>query len=140
MTYQADLLQPLLFDPLPDDVKKHVASLGRYWITDEASGLYRQARLMLSGECHSPILAIAHEVPAMYLRQPTDTWKGQMYPDLGLGEWAPEVEKVTGMEVAERLLAIEANYPAAQQLAKKAKELAAKKHTALAGTIKKLLG
>ncbi len=51
-------------------------------ITDEAASLYRQARAVVSMECHSPIMACVNGRPAFYVRQPHDTWKGQMYRDL----------------------------------------------------------
>lgn len=140
MTYQTPLLKTLLYDQLPDDVKPHVTALNHYWLTDEAASVYARCRAVLSGECHSPILAIAAGQPAMYVRQPTDTWKGQMYPDLGLGDWAPEIDKVTGENVADELLKIEANYNVALATAKAAQEAAAARHKALVATMKKVLG
>ncbi|MEW4569213.1 polysaccharide pyruvyl transferase family protein [Tautonia sp. JC769] len=114
MTYQVDILRPLVFDPLPDDVKAMTVPLDRYWLTDEAASVYRQAAAVVSHECHSPIIALAGGTPAIYLRQPTDTWKGQMYPDLGLGDWMMDVETAAGPEVAARLLAIHTDPDAAE--------------------------
>lgn len=130
MTYQVGLLRPLLFDPLPEDVKPNVVSLDRYWLTDEAASVYRQARAVVSMECHSPIIANANGRPGFYLRQPTDTWKGQMYPDLGLGDWKFELETATGREIAERLLGVHADYEAALAQAGRAAALAAERAAA----------
>jgi hypothetical protein len=84
MTYELDILRPLLFDPLPDRVKRSVVVKDTFWLPDEAAALYRQAAAVLSCECHSPILASVQGTPAMYLHQTEDGIKGQMWPDLGL--------------------------------------------------------
>ena len=114
MTYQVDIMRPLVFDPLPDDVKPRVVPLDRYWITDEAASVYRRAAAVVSMECHSPILALAGGTPAIYVRQPTDTWKGRMYPDLGLGEWRIDIEDASGADLSARLLDIHAHPRAAE--------------------------
>ncbi|CAN5899022.1 polysaccharide pyruvyl transferase family protein [soil metagenome] len=106
MTYQVKIIRPLVFDPLPEDVKGQVVPLDRYWLPDEAGSVYRRARAVLSVECHSPIIALAHGTPAIYIRQPTDTWKGEMYRDVGLPGSLLEIEATTGAELADRLLAI----------------------------------
>jgi Uncharacterized conserved protein len=113
MSYQMDLFEPHILSPLPPDVRPHVAALDRYWLPDEAAAVFARARLVLSIECHSPILANAVGRPAIYLHQPQDTWKSQMYPDLGLGEWALPIENTTDESIAEQVLAIHRNYSAA---------------------------
>src|SRR5690606_20702342 len=97
-------LRPLLYDPLPDDVKPKVAVLDRYWLTAEAATVYARAEAVISFEMHSPILALAAGTPAIHLRQPTDTRKGQMWRDVGLEKWIFEIDDSTGAQIAERLL------------------------------------
>jgi hypothetical protein len=104
MTYQLDLLEPYLYAPLPEDVRPHVSFMDEFWLPDEASSLYARACAVISCECHSPIMAIVNKTPAFYVRQPEDTIKGQMYPDLGLGDWMYEIESSTGEEVADGLM------------------------------------
>jgi Polysaccharide pyruvyl transferase. len=125
MTYQVDLFRPYLYDPLPADVKEKVVPMDRYWLTDEAASVYRQARAVISMECHSPIIANANDRPGIYLRQPEDTWKGQMYPDLGLGAWKLEIHSASGEEIAERLLSVHTQYDEAQAQVRRAAALAA---------------
>jgi polysaccharide pyruvyl transferase WcaK-like protein len=105
MTYQLGMLNPLLYEPLPDDVKPKVVVRKEYWLPDEAASIYRQARGVVSCECHSPIMALGKGTPAFYVRQPEDTIKGQMYTDLGVGEWAPHIEQISGPALAELVLA-----------------------------------
>ncbi len=104
MTYQVELLRPLLFDPLPEDVKPEVVVRPGYWLTDEAASTYAQTAAVVSCEMHSPIIAIANGTPAIHLRQPTDTRKGQMWRDVGLGEWLFEIDEATGEQIGARLL------------------------------------
>ncbi|WP_247235334.1 polysaccharide pyruvyl transferase family protein [Telluribacter sp. SYSU D00476] len=112
MTYQVDIMDELLIDPLPEDVKAKVVKHG-YWLPDEAASLYAQAHTVLSFECHSPIIAAANGTPAFYLRQPEDTIKGQMYYDLGLADWTFEIMETTGQQIADRLMQVHADYKGA---------------------------
>ena len=113
MTYQIPLMDELLIDPLPADVKPHVVKRG-YWMPDEAASVYAQARAVVSFECHSPIMAIAAGTPSFYLRQPTDTIKGQMYYDLGLDDWVFEIDDTTGRQIADALMHVHQHYDQAQ--------------------------
>ncbi|NJM94242.1 MAG: hypothetical protein HC842_05880 [Cytophagales bacterium] len=96
MSYQIDIMDELLLDPLPDDVKPSVVKKSEYWITDEAASVYQRAFAIVSMECHSPIIAYANNTPAFYVRQKEDTIKGQMYNDLGLADWVFEIDAVSG--------------------------------------------
>jgi polysaccharide pyruvyl transferase WcaK-like protein len=139
MTYQVSLFKPYLFDPLPADVKPHVFSMDRYWDLDEAASVYRQARAVISMECHSPIIANANGRPGMYLRQAEDTWKGQMYPDLGLGEWKLDIQQASGSEITAHLLDIHKNYDGALARAKKASANAAERHAKAMAVVNSIL-
>ena len=109
MTYQLDVMDELLINPLPDDVKPYIVKHG-YWLPDEAASLYKRAQAVLSFECHSPIIAAANGTPCFYLRQPEDTIKGQMYYDLGLADWTFEIEQTNAKRITERLLEVNAGY------------------------------
>lgn len=127
MTYQVDLLGPLLVDPQPADVRDRFAVLGRYWLPDEAASVYGRSAGVVSLECHSPILALAAGTPAVHLRQPTDTAKAQMYRDLGLGDWLLEIEAADGPAIAGRIDSITADPAAARDRARRAVALAAER-------------
>ncbi len=102
--YEREILRPMLIDPLPDDVKPFVVTHDDYWITDEAASVYAQAQAVVSMECHSVILAMALGRFAFYLRQPQDTWKGMMYPNLGLPQCTRNVEELTPEALADHLM------------------------------------
>lgn len=109
MTYEVPLLRPLLYDKLPEAVKKAVVVKEAYWLTDEAASTYARAAAVLSCEMHSPIIAVANGTPAIHVRQPTDTRKGQMWRDVGLGEWLFEIDETDGAAIAARTVALVGN-------------------------------
>jgi polysaccharide pyruvyl transferase WcaK-like protein len=113
MTYQVDIMDELLINPLPDDVKPFIVKRG-YWLPDEAASIYTKAHTVLSFECHSPIIAAANGTPCFYLRQPEDTIKGQMYYDLDFNDWTFEIDKTTGKQIADRLREVWKNYDQAK--------------------------
>jgi hypothetical protein len=106
MTYQVELGKQVLVDPLPAGVKPNVVWRDTYWLPDEAASIYADALAVVSVECHSPLIALRSGTPAFYVRQPTDTCKGQMYPDLAVGDWFFEIDQATGASLAAPLLAI----------------------------------
>ena len=115
MTYELDIIDPLLYDPLPADVKPRVVRRKNYWLPDEAASLYRQAAAVISFECHSPIIAAAQGTPCLYVHQPEDGIKGQMWSDVGLGDWYFQVETVSGDELAKTVLGIRADRDTARR-------------------------
>ncbi|WP_437201031.1 polysaccharide pyruvyl transferase family protein [Planctomicrobium sp. SH664] len=117
MSYQLDIMDELLINPLPDDVKKNVVKRSTYWLPDEAASTYKRACCVLSFECHSPIISLTVGTPTFYLRQPQDTIKGQMYYDIGLPKWVFEIEETNGGQIADRLMEVAGDKAAAQAYA-----------------------
>jgi hypothetical protein len=69
-------------------------------------------------------MAVSAGTPAILLRQPTDTRKGQMWRDVGLNSWIFEIDDSTGKDVAARLVELGRDLPAARATAAKAREFA----------------
>lgn len=136
MTYQVEIMDELLIDPLPDDVKPNVIKRG-YWLPDEAASVYAKAHSVLSFECHSPIIAAANGVPFFYLRQPEDTIKGQMYYDLNFEDWVFEIEETEGIEIADRLRETWKNYSQAKKKLAKSMKLVDKIYNDCTKLVKK---
>ena len=114
MSYQVALAREALVDPLPADVKRNVVWRDTYWQPSEAASVYTRALAVVSFECHSPIIALTNGTPAFYVRQPTDTIKGQMYHDIGVSDWTCEVDETSGAELWSRLKLIHADPGAAR--------------------------
>jgi polysaccharide pyruvyl transferase WcaK-like protein len=120
MTYEIELAKEVLCDPLPEDVRKRVVWRDTFWLPDEAASIYSKAQAVVSLECHSPIISLANGTPALYVRQPTDTCKGEMYRDIGLGEWLLEIDATDGRLLWSRLAAILADVESAKSQIKEA--------------------
>lgn len=106
MTYQVELAKHALVDPLPAEVRARVVWRDRFWLPDEAASVYAWALAVVSLECHSPLIALRNGTPAFYVRQPTDTCKGQMYRDFGADDWLFEIEETSGSRLWSRLAQI----------------------------------
>lgn len=113
MTYELEIMDELLIDPLRADVKPFVVKRG-YWLPDEAASVYAKAHTVLSLECHSAIIAAANGTPCFYLRQPEDTIKGQMYYDLGFHDWVFEINDTNAEQITGRLRNVWKDYDKAR--------------------------
>lgn len=109
VTYQIELAKEMLVDPLPADVKKNVVWRDTFWLPDEAAAVYARAQALVCMDCHSPLIAYHHGTPAFYVRNATDTWKGQMYADIGVADWLFEADETSGEELWSRLAPIHAD-------------------------------
>jgi polysaccharide pyruvyl transferase WcaK-like protein len=109
MTYQVNIMDSLILNPLPAEIRKNVIKHD-YWLPDEAASVYKKAHSVISMECHSPIIAAANGTPCFYLRQPQDTIKGQMWYDLGLYDWVFEIEDTAGQDIIRQLNQVFKNY------------------------------
>jgi polysaccharide pyruvyl transferase WcaK-like protein len=95
-------------------VKKNVVWRDTYWLPDEAASIYARAQAIISVECHSPLIALHNGTPTFYVRQPTDTCKGQMYRDIGADDWFFEIDETSGAQLWSCLEAIHKNPAAAR--------------------------
>ena len=77
----------MVYDQLPDDVRPHVRYMADYWMPDEAQAVYARARLVVSAEMHSVILALAAGTPALHPHFAQAGLKQWMLRDLGIEEW-----------------------------------------------------
>ena len=138
MTYQVGIMDELLINPLPEDVKPFVIKRG-YWQPDEAASIYAKAHSVLSFECHSPIIAAASGTPFFYLRQPEDTIKGQMYYDLGFNDRVFEIDNTSGKQIADSLRDVWQNYEKSKAKLKASMANVANIYKSATSDVKKLL-
>ena len=124
MTYQVPMGRRYLYDPLSESIKKKVVLKREYWITSEAESVYSKAKALVSMEMHSPIIFIAEHKPAILLRQAEDTWKGQMWRDIGLQDWILELDSSDSSLINSHADMILQNYPAALEQASAASKRA----------------
>lgn len=117
MTYQVPMGRRYLYERLPEEIRRKVVLKREYWITDEAQSVYAKAHSLVSMEMHSPIIFITEGKPAILLRQAEDTFKGQMWRDLGLQDWIFELNSSGADEIIHRVFDVIENYPAARKKA-----------------------
>lgn len=84
---QMAITREMLYEKLPDDVRAKVVWRETFWLPDEALSVYRRSAGLFGHEMHSPIMCIAHGVPAIVCRWEEQSTKGYMWRDIGLGEW-----------------------------------------------------
>ncbi len=88
----------MLYDPLPEDVKKRVVWRNRYWLTDEALSVYVRSAGYFGLEQHSPIMFIGNGIPALLGRFDEQTSKGYMWYNIGLKDWFFDCDKQDQMD------------------------------------------
>ena len=109
-----------VYDPLPDDLKKHVVNFDEFWSADEACSFYKRAHTVICHEPHTPIMALAVGTPMMHTFSAFHSPKCWMFKDIGLEQWAPEFDSTTAEEMFAILMDIHNDYPAAETKVAKA--------------------
>lgn len=90
---QMAVSREMIWDKLPEDVRKRVVWRGHYWLTDEAISTYLRSSGLFGSEMHSPIMCVGHGIPAIVCRWAEQTSKGAMWTDIGLGDWLFDFDK-----------------------------------------------
>lgn len=125
---QIALGREVLYDPLPDDVKKKVVWRDHYWMTDEALSTYVRSAGLFGNEMHSPIMCIANGIPATVGRWDEQTNKGFMWRDIGLEDWLFTMDDAAQVaRIPETILAIAKDPAAAKARAAAAREIVLKR-------------
>ena len=84
---QVLLGKEMLYDLLPEDVKRNVVWRNRFWLTDEALSVYVRSAGLFGLEQNSPIMCIGNGIPALVGRFKEQTSKGYMWYNIGLEDW-----------------------------------------------------
>jgi hypothetical protein len=125
---QVALGKEILYDPLPEDVKQKVVWRSTFWLTDEALSVYVRSAGLFGNEQHSPIMCIAHGIPAIVCRYKEQTSKGIMWRDIGLGDWLFDLDIEKEIEgIVPAVFALAKNPKAAKKKALKAKKFVEKR-------------
>jgi len=109
-----------IYDPLPEDLKKHVVNFDEFWNVDEACSFYKRAHTVICHEPHTPIMALAVGTPMMHTFSEFHSPKCWMFKDIGLEEWAPEFDSTPAEKMFEILMGIHKDYAGAEAKVKKA--------------------
>lgn len=111
-----------LLDRLPEDVRPKVVWRDRFWLPDEALGVYTRSAGLFGSEMHSPIMCIGSGIPAIVCRWAEQSTKGLMWRDIGLKEWLFDFDREEEVRaVAGTALTLAQNPSAARAKAAKAR-------------------
>jgi polysaccharide pyruvyl transferase WcaK-like protein len=131
----------MLYEPLPEDVKKRVVWRPDYWLTGEALSTYVRSAGLFGNEMHSPIMCIGNGIPAIVCRWAEQTSKGFMWRDIGLDEWLFDLdqeEQLVGIVPA--VLAMAKDPATARAKAAKARAFVEKRQRETMAEVGKSLG
>lgn len=128
--------QPLLVDFLPADVRALVHQRTTWWLPSEARSVFSKARALIGMEPHSAIMALTEGVPSMHLSYKGFGYKGQMFDDIGLGEWLFDIEKQSSDEITEVLLKVDREYSQARAKVAKAMQWVRQSEADAMGVVK----
>ncbi len=118
----------MLYDKLPDEVKNKVVWRPNYWLAGEAISTYMRSAGLFGNEMHSPIMCIGNGIPAIVCRWAEQTSKGNMWRDIGLGDWLFDMDDEEQVKkIVPAVLAMAKDPTAAKQKALKAKQFVQKR-------------
>lgn len=129
-----------VYDPLPDDLKRHVVNFDEFWNVDEACSFYARAHTVICHEPHTPIMALAVGTPMMHTFSEFHSPKCWMFKDIGLEAWAPEFDATPAEKMFDILMGIHKDYPAAQAKVKQAMTFVEQRAASQMHTLKKVIG
>ncbi len=138
---QMALGKEMILDRLSPTARARCAWKPDFWLTDEAISVYRRSAGLFGNEMHSPIMAIGNGIPALVCRWETQTTKGLMWRDLGLGDWLFDFDQEA--EVARlpaAVLAMAKDPAGARAKAATARALAAALHRGMVGQVARAAG
>jgi len=134
-------LDALLRRGLPTDVAAKTVVMNRYWLPDEAASLFAKATVVVSIENHSPILAATVGTPFVMVHQPEDSFKSDMFTDIGLDDWhIRDINAASGVDVSRIVMDIVGNPVAARRKLSTAMRQVAARHRLGMRTIRQTLG
>ena len=126
----------LIYDPLPEKVRKHVRIKEDFWLPDEAFSVYARAHTIVSMEMHSVILGLAAGTPVLHPRFAEAGRKAWMLRDLGIEEWLFDLDEDPADEITGSLLEIHDNYDAALGKVEKAMKFVHKRQKETMAVVK----
>ncbi len=130
----------MLYDRLPDDVRKRVVWRKNFWLTDEALSVYVRSAGLFGSEMHSPIMAVGNGIPAIVCRFEEQTSKGIMWRDIGLGDWLFDLDiPQEAAQVPAAVVAMAKDFGAAKRKAEVAQALVANRQRETMDVLKQQL-
>ena len=99
-----------IYDPLPEAIKSQCVNLDEFWLSEKATAVFRQARLLLTMEQHSFLLAIPESTPTVVAISAESGRKRWMLRDFGLGEYLFDIDTDPVSKIEQALFHINDHY------------------------------
>ncbi len=134
--HELEPARKLIYEPLPDDVKKQVRLKETFWDPDQAFSVYAQARCIVSMEMHSVIMSIAAGTPTIHPRFAEAGRKAWMLRDLGVEKWLSDLDADPAAKPIAALLDIHDNFDRAIADVGNAKAIVARRQAETMAVVK----
>ena len=99
-----------VYDPLPEDIKCKCVMMNKFWTPDQAVGLYRHARVLITMELHSFLLAVPQGILVIVLTFRESGRKIWMLKDFHLEDYMFDIDSASVEEINQRIYQIYENY------------------------------
>jgi polysaccharide pyruvyl transferase WcaK-like protein len=95
VTFEVALMHDNVYKRLSPDVQKKCVWMDKFWTTEQAYSLYRQAEMVVSMEMHSVIMALSLGTPVLMPQFTENGRKVWMLEELGLRDWIFDIDEPT---------------------------------------------
>lgn len=100
----------LIYDPLPDAVKAQCEVQDEWWLSEQATSVFRHARVLAIMDFHSFYLAIPEGTPTVALMTRESGRKIWSCQDFGLPEYMYDIDVTPAATISDRLMHIHEHY------------------------------
>ncbi len=102
--------KPQIYDPLPEDVKPYCEVQEEWWLSEQASAVFRHARMLAIMDFHSFYLAIPEGTPAVALMTRESGRKIWSCHDFKLPDYMFDIDMTPTETILQKLYSIHTNY------------------------------
>ena len=91
--FEVALMRDNVYQKLSPEVQKKCVWMDKFWTTEQAYSLYRQAEMVVSMEMHSVIMALSLGTPVLMPQFTENGRKVWMLEELGLRDWIFDIDE-----------------------------------------------
>jgi polysaccharide pyruvyl transferase WcaK-like protein len=137
VTRMLEPVKTMVFEKLSEPARKYVRYEPEYWMPDEAASVYAVARMVVSMEMHSVILALAAGTPALHPYFKEAGLKQWMMRDLGAPEWLIDQDEVNPAAIANVMVGVYKDWDGAKSKAARVRETSRDHHKRMMGEVRR---
>ena len=100
----------MIYEKLSDKTKKSCVCLDSFWTPSQALATYKDARIVISMEMHSIIMAASTGTPVIHPRFLESGRKSMMLKDMGLEKWLLDIDEMSSADLLNTAIDIHKNF------------------------------